>query len=57
MTLYDKRKQTPFYLTSRGTVYKPQPSGKALLRAAGVVIGCFTLGVLALIFYMLGVRF
>lgn len=38
-------------------IAKPQPSGKALLRAAGIVLGFFTLGVLALILYMLGVRF
>jgi len=42
----DKRKQQPFYLTSDARVYKPQPSGKALLRAAGIWFGFFLLGIL-----------
>lgn len=55
MNLMDKRKQQPFYLTSRGTVYKP--SDKSLLKAVVIVVGFFLLGVAAFVAYMLGVRF
>jgi hypothetical protein len=46
MNLMDKRKQQPFYLTSDARVYKPQPSGKALLRAALIFGLTFLAGVL-----------
>ena len=57
MTLYDRRKQKPFWLVTDGRVYKPQPSGKALLRAALVVLAGFLAGVAALVYWLNGWHF
>jgi hypothetical protein len=46
MNLMDKRKLKPFWLVTDGRVYKPQPSGKALLRAALIFGLAFLIGVL-----------
>jgi hypothetical protein len=57
MNLMDKRKQQPFYLTSDARVYKPQPSGKALLRAAGLLLLVFGAGAALLAYWLSGWHF
>jgi hypothetical protein len=53
-TMLDRRKNKPFYLCTDGRVYKPQPSGKALLRAAGWLLLVFAAGIAALVYWLSG---
>ena len=46
MTLYDKRKQQPFYLCTDGRVYKPTFRLPPLLKAALILLVTFLAGVL-----------
>jgi hypothetical protein len=57
MTLYDRRKQKPFWLVTDGRVYKPQPSGKALLRAASLLILVFLIAAALFVTWLAGWHF